>query len=81
VNNGGAQGALDVEVEKRLNAAIGKAVAEAELQQTARILDVVNARLRQAEARHRAELVTIQDDLLRIYKMNTNYVRTLYEAR
>jgi anti-sigma factor RsiW len=74
--------AIDAEVSKQVNAAVEKAVANAELRQTAQLLDVVNVRLRQAENRRRTELVEIQDYVLRMHKMNANYVRqAMYEER
>ena len=64
--------------EERIAAAVAKAVAAGEERQAARLLEVVNARLKQNERDHRADLVAVQDYVLRMHKEAALVRRTAF---
>jgi hypothetical protein len=59
---------LEAELARRIDAAVAQAVAATEQRQAARLLDVVNARIRISEREYRADLAFIQDVVMRMHK-------------
>jgi anti-sigma factor RsiW len=70
---------LDAEVSKRVAAAVEQAVASAEDRQAAKILDVVNARLKLSERQYQSDLIAVQEYVVRAYKVNANVRRAAFE--
>jgi hypothetical protein len=67
-------------VTKRVAAEVAKAVAASEDRQTARTLELVNARLRDAKTEQREILLTVRDHLERLAKKNATFIsRTAYD--
>lgn len=71
--------AIEAEVAKRVQVEVAKAVAAHEQQQLAKTLELVNARLRDANRQHREELLMIGDYLERLDKRNMQVRRVSYE--
>jgi anti-sigma factor RsiW len=71
---------VETEVTKRVAAEVAKAVAASEDRQTARTLELVNARLRDAKTEQREILLTVRDHLERLAKKNATFIsRTAYD--
>ena len=65
----------EAEVAKRVQMEVAKVVAAQEQQQLAKTLEIVNARLKQANRQHREELLMIGDVLERIEKRNAYRIK------
>jgi anti-sigma factor RsiW len=70
---------VDAEVQKRLETAVAHAVSASQSQQSAQVLELVNQRLRQAESRHREDLLLVREYLERMDKRNAMVRRTVYD--
>ena len=66
---------IEAEVAKRVQMEVARAVAAQEQQQLAKTLEIVNARLKQANRQHREELLVIGDVLERIEKRNAYRIK------
>jgi anti-sigma factor RsiW len=73
------QAQIEAEVARRLDAAVRKVVAEAQEQQAAKVLDAVNARLKQARREHQADLLAFADYVERVRKENLLVRKASYE--
>jgi hypothetical protein len=71
---------LETELARRVDSAVAQAVAATEQRQAARMLDVVNARMRTSEREHRADLAAIQEILMRMHKEAALARRAAYYA-
>jgi anti-sigma factor RsiW len=70
---------IEAEVAKRVGAEVARVLAASEQRQLARTLDLVNAKLREARADQRNNLLKIVDYLERLEKKNSMVRRTLYD--
>ena len=67
--------------EGRINSEIAKAVAAAQQRQTSDLLSVIDSRLKQSERQHRAELLAVQDFVVRMHKQNALVQHANYYPR
>jgi hypothetical protein len=70
---------VQAEVAKRLDTAVAKVVAESEERQTAKVLEVVNTRLKESNARHRDDFLLVKEYLERSEKRNAMFRRAVYD--
>jgi anti-sigma factor RsiW len=69
-----------IDIEKVVDAKVSQRLAEIEDAQTAKVLNVVNTRLRQADRQHREDFLLVKEYLERQQKVQARISRTAYDG-